>query len=55
MLGTGATISVRFTKRAREGTPVRFIATDDPTEGGIVREVDLQKRFHLSATQLAKR
>jgi hypothetical protein len=52
--GTGATISVRFTKRTGEGAPVRFIAADDPTEAAAVREVDLQKRFHLSATQLAK-
>jgi hypothetical protein len=52
--GNGASISVRFTKKAGEGAPVRFIAADDPTEAAAVREVDLQKRFHLSATQLAK-
>jgi hypothetical protein len=52
--GTGATVSVRFTKKAGEGAPVRFITADDPTEAAAVREVDLQKRFHLSATQLAK-
>ena len=53
--GTGATVTVRFTKKAGEGTPVRFIAADDPTEAAAVREVDLQKRFYLSATQLANR
>lgn len=52
--GAGVTIAVRFTKKAGEGAPVRFIAADDPTEAAAVREVDLQKRFHLSATQLAK-
>jgi len=52
--GTGATISVRFTKKAGEGAPVRFIPADDPTEAAAVREVDLQKRFHLSPTKLAK-
>jgi hypothetical protein len=52
--GMGATLSVRFTKKAGEGAPVRFIAADDPTEAAAVREVDLQRRFHLSATQLAK-
>jgi hypothetical protein len=51
--GTGVSISVRFTKQVGEGAPVRFIAADDPTEAAAVREVDLQKRFHLSATQLA--
>jgi hypothetical protein len=53
--GTGATVSVRFTKKAGEGAPVRLIAADDPTEAAAVREVDLQKRFYLSATQLAKK
>jgi hypothetical protein len=53
--GTGATVSVRFTKKTGEGLPVRFIAADDPTEAAAVREVDLQKRFHLSPTELAKR
>jgi hypothetical protein len=52
--GTGATVSVRFTKKAGEGLPVRLIAADDPTEAAAAREVDLQKRFHLSATQLAR-
>ena len=53
--GNGVTVSVRFTKKTDEGAPVRFIEADDPTEAAAVREVDLQKRFHLSATQLAKR
>jgi hypothetical protein len=44
----------RFTKKVGEGAPVRLIAADDPTEAAAVREVDLQKRFHLSATQLAR-
>jgi hypothetical protein len=51
---TGATVSVRFTRKAGEGTPVRLIGADDPTEAAAVREVDLQKRFHLSETPLAK-
>jgi hypothetical protein len=53
--GVGATVSVRFTKKAGEGAPVRFITADDPIEAAAVRKVDLQKKFHLSATQLAKR
>jgi len=55
VLGVGASVSVRFTKKAGEGAPVRFIAADDPTEAAAVREVDLQKRFYLSATELAKK
>lgn len=50
--GGGATVAVRFTKKEGEGAPVRFIAADDPTEAAAVREVDLQKRFHMSATDL---
>jgi hypothetical protein len=33
---------------------VRYIAADDPTEAAALREVDLQKRFHMSATELAE-
>ena len=53
--GSGAAITVRFTRKEDEGAPVRFIAADDPTEAAAVREVDLQKRFYLSATDLAKK
>ncbi len=53
--GSGATVTVRFTKKEGEGAPVRFIAADDPTEAAAVREVDLQKRFYLSPTALAKK
>jgi hypothetical protein len=44
--GTGATVSV-LAKKAGEGAPVRYIAADDPTEAAALREVDLQKRFHI--------
>jgi hypothetical protein len=53
--GEGPTITVRWTKKTGEGAPVRFVAADDPTEAAAVREVDLQKRFHISATTLASR
>ncbi|HET6183343.1 MAG TPA: hypothetical protein VFA03_07085 [Acetobacteraceae bacterium] len=53
--GSEATIVVRIAKKDGEGAPVRFIAADDPTEAAAVREVDLQKKFYLSATELAKR
>jgi hypothetical protein len=53
--GEGPTITVRWTKKEGGGAPVRFIAADDPTEAAAVREVDLQKRFHMPATKLASR
>lgn len=51
MTGEGATVTVRFTKK--EGAPVRFVSGDDTTEAGAIREVDLLKKFHLSASDLA--
>lgn len=52
--GEGATITVRWAKKDGDGAPVRFVAADDPTDAAAVREVDLQKKYHLSPTQLAK-
>ena len=49
--GHGFDVKVHFTKK--EGAPVRFISGDDPTEAAAVREVDLQKKYHLSAKELA--
>lgn len=49
--GHGYEVKVRFSKK--EGAPVQFISGDDPTEAAAVREVDLQKKYHLSAKQLA--
>jgi hypothetical protein len=51
--GEGPLVTVRFVK-SEEATPVRFIAADDPTEAAAVREVDLQRKYHLSATKLAE-
>ncbi|BCP55616.1 hypothetical protein K32_42330 [Kaistia sp. 32K] len=51
--GEGTAIVVRFAKK--EGAPVQFIGGDDPQNAAAVREVDLQKKFYLSATGLAKK
>lgn len=51
--GEGPTVKVHFTKR--EGAPVRYIAADDPREAAAVREVDLQRKYHLSKKDLAER
>jgi hypothetical protein len=50
--GEGLTLTVKFSKK--EGAPVRYVGGDDPTEAAAVREVDLRKKFHLRATELAK-
>lgn len=50
--GNGPTIKVHFTKK--EGAPVKFIGGDDPEGAAAVRQVDLQKKFHLRANDLAK-
>jgi hypothetical protein len=53
--GSGTAVTVHFTKRTNEGAPVRYIGADDPTEAAAVREVDLQKRFHISRSALAEK
>jgi len=50
--GDGPAITVRFSKK--EGAPVRFVAGDDPEGAAAVREMDLQKKFHMGASDLAK-
>jgi hypothetical protein len=51
--GTGVSVTVRFSKK--EGMPIRYISADDPTEAAAVREVDLQRKYHMSRSELAKR
>lgn len=51
--GEGPTITVHFTKK--QGAPVQFIAGDDPAGAAAVREVDLNKKFHMRASDLAKK
>jgi hypothetical protein len=48
--GSGVTLTVHFTKK--QGAPVRFIS-DAATPAAAVREVDLQRKYHRSATELA--
>lgn len=48
--GTGATITVHVTKR--EGAPVRYVS-DESSPAAAIREVDMQKKFYLSASDLA--
>jgi hypothetical protein len=47
--GSGITITVHFTKK--QGAPVRFVTDNAPAAA--IREVDLQRKFHRSATELA--
>ncbi|MFJ8550914.1 hypothetical protein [Streptomyces sp. NPDC093676] len=48
--GEGPTLTVRFDKK---GPPVKF--ADGTSDAAAIREVDLQKKFHWSATELAKK
>ncbi|MGH7062877.1 MAG: hypothetical protein ACREET_02230, partial [Stellaceae bacterium] len=50
--GAGINVTVHFTKKL--GAPVRFVSGDDTKEAGAIRELDLQRKYHLSATKLAK-
>lgn len=49
----GPGVTVHFTKK--KGAPVHFIRADDPTASAAVREVDLQRKFHWTATELAEK
>src|SRR6266699_3258204 len=50
--GQGATFTVHFSKK--EGAPVRYVGGDDPEAAAAVREVNLRKKYHLRASELAK-
>ncbi len=50
--GSGIAVTVRFTKK--EGTPVTFVPVDDPSAAA-VREVDLQRTYYMTATELARK
>lgn len=49
----GAVVTVHFTKK--RGAPVQFVSADDPREAAAVREVDLQRKYYMSAADLAER
>jgi len=51
--GEGVNLTVHFSKKV--GAPVRYIGGDDPAEAAAVRQFDLQKKFHLSATELNRK
>ncbi|WP_371795297.1 hypothetical protein [Streptomyces sp. NBC_01718] len=49
--GEGPTLTVRFDKKS--GPAVRFAGND--SDAAAIREVDLQKKYHWTATQLAQK
>jgi hypothetical protein len=51
--GEGPTIRVQFVKRG--GSPVTYVTAGDPRDAAAVREVDLQRKYHLSKKDLADR
>ncbi|MFP3712565.1 hypothetical protein [Puerhibacterium sp. TATVAM-FAB25] len=48
--GSGVTLTVHFTKKA--GAPVRYVS-DESSPAAAIREVDLARKFYLSASDLA--
>lgn len=52
--GEGPTIRVRFVK-SEDAPAVRFVSGDDPEGAAAIREVDLQKKYHWSPSQLSKK
>jgi hypothetical protein len=49
--GDGVQVTVRFSKT--KGAPVRLVAADEDVEAAAVREVDLQRKYHWSPSELA--
>lgn len=52
--GDGPTIRVRFARTA-DAPAVRFVSGDDPEGVAAIREVDLQRKYHLSPSALAEK
>lgn len=52
--GDGPTFKVRFVK-AGSAMPVRFVGVADAVDAAAIREVDLQNKYHWSATKLAEK
>lgn len=50
--GLEVTIKVQTTKR--DGMPVRFVPAGEDADATAIREVDLQKKFHFSRSELAE-
>lgn len=51
--GTGLTVTVKISKR--EGAPVRYVAADADVDAAAIREVDLERTFHMRPKALADR
>lgn len=49
--GEGLTVEVRFVKK--DGLPVQLVKDNEPVDAAAIRVVDLQRKFHRSATDLA--
>lgn len=50
VVGEGVNLVVHFTKK--EGAPVQYVGGYNSADDAAVRELDLQKKFHLGASEL---
>ena len=50
--GEGPTIRVRIT-RNEDASAVRYVSGDDPRAAAAIREIDLQRKYHMSPKELA--
>lgn len=50
--GEGPTMRVRITKN-EDAPAVRYVSGDDPQAAAAIREIDLQRKYHMSPSQLA--
>lgn len=50
--GEGPTMRVRITKK-EDAPGVRYVSGDDPQAAAAIREIDLQRKYHMSPSKLA--
>ncbi|MCV9936119.1 hypothetical protein OIU35_07060 [Boseaceae bacterium BT-24-1] len=51
--GDGVTLKVQLVKK--EGAPIMYVGGDDPAAAAAIREVDMRKKFHMRASDLARK
>jgi hypothetical protein len=52
VVGEGPTVKVRIVKN-QDAPAIRYVSGDDPAAAAAIREVDLQKKYHLSPQVVA--
>jgi hypothetical protein len=52
---SGEGIDLKVVLSKKDGAPMRYVGGDDVADVAAIREVDLSKKYHMRASELAKR